>query len=256
MPAAYAHSRFGEEVRKILPPDIKTVVNRYPEIFKIGLQGPDILFYYHPSDRQFYVLYGHGIHRKPASVFLDQAIKRLGQMKEPEKTKGMVYLMGFLCHFILDSRCHPTVRENTIVGMATHREIERELDRFLMIKDGLQPKWYFHGTKIIPCVEKEAEVIASFYPEANAKVIKRSIENMRIYETLTTMFRMRKPSGLEGISREIHEIMDGQMEEGVKILRNFREIAQVCLDVGVQTVDKLCQDKIENFMKGMDRNFG
>ena len=42
MPATYAHYRFGQEVRKDLPEKEKKIVEEFPELFMIGLHGPDI----------------------------------------------------------------------------------------------------------------------------------------------------------------------------------------------------------------------
>ena len=77
MPAAYAHMIFGKEVKAILPITSQELSSRYPELFGIGLQGPDILFYYHPSDTQAYVLYGHNIHKRPAGDFFCNALEQM-----------------------------------------------------------------------------------------------------------------------------------------------------------------------------------
>lgn len=41
MPATYAHLRFGREVLEKLPDHIKQIIMSEPELFTIGLQGPD-----------------------------------------------------------------------------------------------------------------------------------------------------------------------------------------------------------------------
>ena len=47
MPCIYAHNSFGKEVQKILPKPLKNTIRRHPAAFRIGLQGPDFLFFYH-----------------------------------------------------------------------------------------------------------------------------------------------------------------------------------------------------------------
>lgn len=207
MPAAYAHMTFGREVKKVLPEDLQKRISKFPELFGIGLQGPDILFYYHPSDTQAYVLYGHNIHKRPASDFFHYALNQLERLKgrEADLDKAKTYLAGFLCHFILDSGCHPIVRKFTNPGEASHRQIEREFDRFLMEKDNLRPEWYIPWTRTVPMAEKHADIIALFYAEADARVIRRGIRNMRFYETMTTGFRMRSRLDLAGISLQLEE---------------------------------------------------
>ena len=46
MPTTYAHDLFGKEVYKRLPPDMKALLRRHGDLYRIGLHGPDILFYY------------------------------------------------------------------------------------------------------------------------------------------------------------------------------------------------------------------
>ena len=49
MPAVYAHRRFGEKVLAACQNDeARTAIETYQDLFNIGLQGPDILFYYDP----------------------------------------------------------------------------------------------------------------------------------------------------------------------------------------------------------------
>ena len=53
MPAIYAHLRFGDEVAKTLPPIYTALIEKYPEAFALGTQGPDILFYHKPFKKNF-----------------------------------------------------------------------------------------------------------------------------------------------------------------------------------------------------------
>lgn len=48
MPAIYAHDTFGKLVSKQLPKEIQDIIKTYPSAFRIGLQGPDPLFYHRP----------------------------------------------------------------------------------------------------------------------------------------------------------------------------------------------------------------
>ena len=48
MPTTYAHYKLGQAVRESLQEREKKIVEEYPELFNIGLHGPDIFFYYKP----------------------------------------------------------------------------------------------------------------------------------------------------------------------------------------------------------------
>ena len=45
MPTTYTHDLFGKKVYRQLSPEIKKVIRRNGNLFRIGLHGPDILFY-------------------------------------------------------------------------------------------------------------------------------------------------------------------------------------------------------------------
>ena len=44
----YAHYRFGCDVLKQLPEDIRSICTAHRGLFDIGLHGPDIYFFYRP----------------------------------------------------------------------------------------------------------------------------------------------------------------------------------------------------------------
>ena len=66
MPTTYAHDLFGQKAYAFLNPEIKQVIRKNKNLFRIGLHGPDILFYDIPNTR----VTGTGIamHREVAAV--------------------------------------------------------------------------------------------------------------------------------------------------------------------------------------------
>ena len=48
MPSTYAHYRFGKDVLGRLPAKQKQDIQAHPDLYNIGLHGPDLLFYYKP----------------------------------------------------------------------------------------------------------------------------------------------------------------------------------------------------------------
>ena len=46
MPTTFAHDLFGKKVYKKLPEAMRRLVKEHKELYRIGLHGPDILFYY------------------------------------------------------------------------------------------------------------------------------------------------------------------------------------------------------------------
>ena len=64
MPAIYAHDRFGLSVVSTLPPAFSSLYEKYPEAFRLGFQGPDILFYYKPLKSNPIKKWGMDLHVK------------------------------------------------------------------------------------------------------------------------------------------------------------------------------------------------
>lgn len=175
MPAAYAHYRFGKDVLECLPSIYRKPVETYRELYDIGLHGPDILFYYKPLSSNPVNQTGYQMHDEPALLFFERAASLIKESGNPEALKA--YLFGFICHFSLDSACHPYIEKMTSTSGLSHSEIETELDRFLMEKDGLKPTVYIpvehiHATKEI------SETIAPCFEERTPQEIRSSLKGM------------------------------------------------------------------------------
>ena len=71
MPSTYAHYRFGQEVLKELPNDIKKIIIENKELYDIGLHGPDLLFYYLPLKTNEINSIGYNMHEKTGKEVFD-----------------------------------------------------------------------------------------------------------------------------------------------------------------------------------------
>lgn len=136
MPATYAHYVFGKKVYARLPEKEKQVICRGKDAFLLGLHGPDLLFYYYPISMNRINQQGTGMHKEIAAEFFERGRKRY---REKRDSSLRAYLYGFLCHFILDSECHPYVNYYMEEHQVGHLEIETEFDRYLMSMDGRNP---------------------------------------------------------------------------------------------------------------------
>ena len=66
MPAMYAHDTFGRKVAAKLPLLVKRPILQYPQMFRVGLQGPDVLFFYNPFTEHPIGNVGRSLHKKTA----------------------------------------------------------------------------------------------------------------------------------------------------------------------------------------------
>jgi len=125
MPAVAAHYYFGQEVFKLLPEEIKILIKEHKQAFNLGLQGPDLLFYYKVWKKNEIVDMGHELHRQPAGTFICRAIKNIKAMPSPD---AQAYMLGFACHHVLDSTFHGRIGQLAPDGRE-HLVLEAELDR-------------------------------------------------------------------------------------------------------------------------------
>ena len=126
MPSHYAHWYFGGLVRKALPAPLAELVESQPEPFLAGLQGPDVLFHYHPLRTNPVKREGSAIHDRSGLRFFEAARETL---KAADTPAARSYLAGFLCHYMLDTACHPLVEEGMAASGASHSSVETDLDR-------------------------------------------------------------------------------------------------------------------------------
>lgn len=175
MPSTYAHRKFGAKVLERLPENLQTLIGRHRQLFDIGLHGPDLLFYYHAAKTNPVSTLGNAMHDKPGRVFFERARSVVQQAQDREA--ALAYALGFVCHFALDSTCHPYVERYTRDSGVTHCEIETEFDNALMRQDGHDPLKFFTAGHI-HASEANAKVIAPFYEQIPERTALDAIKGM------------------------------------------------------------------------------
>ena len=175
MPSTYAHRRFGANVLDHLPAELGERIRKNRPLYDVGLHGPDLLFYYHAAKSNPVSSLGNAMHEKPGRVFFERArgvVRNAG-----DKEAALAYALGFVCHFALDSTCHPYVEQYTRESGVTHCEIETEFDNMLMRRDGLDPLKFFTASHIQP-TQRNAQVIAPFYEGISEQVALDALKGM------------------------------------------------------------------------------
>lgn len=127
MPASYAHQCFGDAVLK--QSSAMSLIKKHIDYYNLGLQGPDLLFYYHPTKKNPINQKGSRMHHEPAVSLFDS-------FKSEKDERKIVYLLGFICHFALDAACHPYINRWVKEKGWSHYAIERELDMAFIKETG------------------------------------------------------------------------------------------------------------------------
>lgn len=175
MPSTYAHARFGAKVLERLDEPVRSVLGPYRALYDIGLQGPDVLFHYKALSKNSVNELGRTMHKWSGRRFFGALAGKAAD------DAAKAYLCGLLCHFTLDSVCHGAVNAAAARAEVHHFDVETELERTLMLRDGLDPVT-FHPTAHFAPNDDLARVMADFFgitrkeAMASAKGMKRNID--------------------------------------------------------------------------------
>ncbi len=177
MPSHYAHYYFGNEVVRIMPGDVKDIINHDGDTldaYMMGLHGPDFLAFYRPWTKNALKKEGSQIHNAPGREFLQGAAAKLKANPKPE---AYSYIFGCINHFVLDAYCHPIVTEYMAKSSLTHGKLEREFDNFVLQICRKSPR-RVNLDRLFPHSEHLDEIISGFY---------RSTTPSRTHEAIETM---------------------------------------------------------------------
>ncbi len=172
MPSVLAHYQFGQEVLKELSERTLQLVKSYKEEFDLGLQGPDILFFYKPYTGTYISKIGSEIHSHSGKLFFERGYRIY---REAKNAPFLAYVSGCLCHYWLDKNVHPFVNEKT-PKIADHYRIESEFDSLIA------QKYRLSGVKkeYLPNFTTEISEFGELYG-ISVKNFNLSVKDMRRY---------------------------------------------------------------------------
>lgn len=141
MPAVITHDVFGKDVYDSLHSLIGDSREEC-DAFLLGCQGPDVFFFgqLNPSLVRAWGI-GTDMHKADPNALLLAYRDAVSAVSEDAQSIARAYVLGMLCHYLLDSSLHPFIyaQQNAICGAGVeglderdghevHAEIESELD--------------------------------------------------------------------------------------------------------------------------------
>ncbi|MCD8037465.1 MAG: zinc dependent phospholipase C family protein [Clostridiales bacterium] len=181
MPAFYAHHSFGERVFAHLEGELKNTIDNNRPLFDIGLQGPDLFFFYKPYSTNAVNKYGNALHGQSVKPFMEKASEII--QEKGRNSAEYAYLLGFVCHFILDSECHPYIDKMIGKTGVSHIEIEEEFEKHMLRLDGRDPLGY-PVWRLVPD-KSAAKSIVPFF-EVTVTDVEKSLAWLRLVKRLFT----------------------------------------------------------------------
>ena len=203
MPAIITHDLFGEAVYE----GDAYFIGIDPEqrfAFLLGNQGPDPLFYAraNPSISEFALL-GSIMHSRDTDKILMAFHDALDTRTPDEKPVGRAYLLGFLCHYLLDSTVHPLVYANQYAlcdagvegltrknGNEIHAVIESEFDEVMLFKrTGKTVATFKPYKEILQANDETLTIIGKLYSYMAVMVFQRSMQ-IDVFRKSVKAFRL------------------------------------------------------------------
>lgn len=209
MPTTFTHDVFGKEVFSRLPEKMKNTIRQGKDLYRIGLHGPDIFFYYRPLLQGKIYKIGHNMHYAVARGFFE---KSAAEYQRDEDPRLAAYLLGFGCHYLLDSTCHPYVWAFEKEKGVSHAEIETELDRYFMEREN-RKLFSFCPASVLNPTPENSRVIARAFPEAGEKAIYKAIKGQQWYDRLLVCRHPWKEKLILGCMKILgcYEPLEGQV---------------------------------------------
>lgn len=174
MPSVYAHYRFGRDMIEQLPDTVRNQIAPYRELFDIGLQGPDLLFFYRPFYRNYVNRLGSQIHKWPGRKFFEPAARIIRNRRN--RAAFTAYICGMVCHYALDLTCHSYIYRIIEEKHLNHSAIEGSFERSLIVEDHLPLNTLVTGS--LKVSRRNAAVIHQFYGRTTGKQILSALRMM------------------------------------------------------------------------------
>ena len=261
MPTTRAHFRHGEEVRSRVKPEAKEIIDKYPELFHFGVHGPDLLFYNDALKKNHVNQEGARLHKLAGRYFFDHAVTVLEELKAQgsgDYGPALSYVYGFLCHFALDLCCHGYIQDKMDASGVSHSEIEAELDRELLVQEGLDPVRTKLTGHLVPS-GRNARVISNFFEEISREDIYKAMKDMVWFLNALVLPNKVKRAGVFQILK-----LAGQYEGKHGLIINYEKNPE-CADSTERLLELmddaagLATEMIDNFPEMGDEflyNFG
>ena len=140
MPGFTTHYLFGWNTYKhFLHTELKKTLREHHAAYSLGLQGPDLFFYFLPS----YLVHADNIgataHEKRTGAFLHCLLEsRRLFSNQTQQQIAEAYIAGFLGHYLLDTHCHPYIywksnfKEKNSRYHGAHMRLEVDIDTELL----------------------------------------------------------------------------------------------------------------------------
>ncbi len=185
MPSTYAHYKMGKDIINNLSKEHQKVIKSELNLFQVGLQGPDIFYYYRLINSNDINRMGYDLHKESGIEFFEEM--RGMYRRNGNREKHISYIYGSLCHYILDVECHKYIEEVVKRTYLSHAEIEIEFDKKLMHLDKENPI----RERIMRCTKLKCDdvaIVKDAYNEVSCRTVAKTLNWFRQFAGMSVYF--------------------------------------------------------------------
>ncbi len=186
MPYNFTHALVGLTAKQYFSPEIAALVDAYPDLFRIGTMGPDPYF----GDAMPKPLFA------PCRVDLADKLHKLDMrvlfaaMLPLARGNDALcaYVLGFLCHFVLDTTAHPYIEARFAGKAHTPAEIQMDLmmaDRIALPGVPTPPKQFYQTDHLFELDAFHTSLAKSLFSLETKGVFRRSFRKWIAVNTLS-----------------------------------------------------------------------
>lgn len=181
MPGFVTHYLFGRDTyHKLSHTAFKSNLYQNRKAYGLGLQGPDLFFYYLPS----YLLHrcnpGAIAHDGASGPFFESLLMTcLSFSSDDDRAIAEAYLAGFLGHYTLDTVCHPYIYAMTDYHgrekdyFSRHAYLETDIDCALLFEKLHRTPGSFSNNHTIALTRRQKSVIVQMLSAAYHRAFPR-----------------------------------------------------------------------------------
>lgn len=184
MPSLLTHYLFAGDVFDTENESSFLVNNR--DVFSLAAQGPDVLFFagiFPPQLDLKIAKYrlGSRLHKENIFEFFEAMLTLMDDYQDQSKEVIASFILGFMCHYVLDRTCHPYVyyhsgvesKNNSLSGKSKyhHSRLEALIDYKVRENHNFDYKT-LKPKEVLIVDSKKLELVSSFFANATKKIFK------------------------------------------------------------------------------------
>lgn len=174
LPGFTTHYIFGLKAYFELPDCIlKSIISEHKDLFRLGLQGPDI-FFFHPKSaiRAEQRNIGSRMHEFQVNEYFENCLDCIETLPLKKQKMAIAYVAGFICHYVFDSNMHPFIYSrvgyvpNSKKGggqvYGAHAQLETMIDNWLLLYYKGEEAKKFRKVFTVMLPQKKIDFLAYF----------------------------------------------------------------------------------------------